>query len=76
MCIYTGGNTDAGAAGADRCVCVCVCIQVATQTREQQELIELYIASSLPPHTASALRRVWTTHPTSLRVKELFETGL
>jgi hypothetical protein len=49
---------------------------VARQTGEEEEQIELYIASSLPPHTASALRRVWTTHPTSLRVKELFETGL
>ena len=47
--------------------------QVASQPPHLQEMISMYL-SSFSQEVAEAMKRVWEKYPTSLRVKELFET--
>ena len=48
--------------------------QVAAQPPHLLAMISMYLSSSVSHEVEAAMRRVWERHPTSLRVKELFET--
>ena len=48
--------------------------QVAAQPRDVLDMIGVYLGGAGSPGGVAALRLVWEAPPTSLRVKELFET--